>query len=102
MHGAADLLVVEDAAGEAVDPLVQTEADLAQITGARVEVEHSLPVVLARLGPRRDDPTGLEFELDPDQLAPASTDREPAPHPALRASFVRSSEHLARGHVAPA
>src|SRR5262249_36084301 len=44
---AADLLVVEDAAGKTIDAAIEPQAQLADSTGTGVEVEHCLEIVLA-------------------------------------------------------
>ena len=46
MHRAADLLVEEDVAGEAVDLVVQPERDLAEHARAFVHVEERTEVVV--------------------------------------------------------
>ena len=58
VDGPADLFIVEDAAGEAIDAAVEPQSQLAQPPGAGVEVEHRQQVVftLRRPGPARPVP----------------------------------------------
>ena len=70
VDGAADLLVEEDVAGAAVDPVVRADAELAQAPGALVRVDELDQELLAALGRRVDDLAGLEAEADARDLAP--------------------------------
>src|SRR5258708_252995 len=99
MHRPADLLIVQDAAGEAVDAVVQADAKLAQGAGAGIKVEHGEEVILPFVGTSRDDPAGLEFEGNADDLAAVAADREPAAEPAPGRVLDRAGEDLAGGHV---
>ena len=47
MDGPADLLVVEDAPGEAIDAAVEPQPQLAEPPGAGVEIEHRQQIVFA-------------------------------------------------------
>src|SRR5690242_13240794 len=99
MQRPADLLVEEDASGEALDARVRANRELAQVARASVAVELAQQVVLVLARPRRDDLALPELELDPLNLAPGPDRRVAELHPAADRVFDRAGEDLAARHV---
>ena len=101
VHGAADLLVEQDVAGPAVDPVVGADAELAQAARALVGVEQADQVLLAALGARRRRPCPTRSEA----ARPRPRARRPSPaggsvtSPSTESS-TGAGEELAVGHVA--
>ena len=60
VDGPPDLLIVEDAAREAIDAAVEPQPQLAQPPGAGVEIEHRQQVVFTVGGLRLDDSSRRE------------------------------------------
>src|SRR6266702_4548986 len=102
MKRAADLLVEQDVAGEAVDLVVQPERDLAEDARPLVHSEQRLQVVVGRLRLRSDDATSLETQTDVFDRAPVEDRAEREPDLALRLRLDRAREDLAVRHVQPA
>ena len=101
VHRAADLLVEEDVAREAVDLVVQAERDLAEDARAVVHVEQRAQVVLAARGLGVDDAAALEAQPHVLDLAAVEDRREREADLALGLRLDRAREHLAVGHVVP-
>ena len=102
MHGATDLLVVQNAAGEPLDALVEPQAQLPEPAGSGVEVEHGLEVIFSLVGPGGDDPAPGELEGNASQLTTVAADGKAASEPPAGGVLDRTGEDLARGHVAAA
>src|SRR6185312_6913079 len=99
MHRAADLLVAEDVAGEAVDLVVETERDLAEDAGAFVHGEEGTEVVVAAGCLRLDDATILEAQAYVLHLATVVDRRERVADGSLSLRLRGAREHLSVGHV---
>ena len=67
VDGPADLFVEENAAGEPVDPGVESESELAEPACSGVEVEHREQIIFSPAGACGDDSTLTELETDSDQ-----------------------------------
>src|SRR3954452_18912766 len=100
VDGAADLLVEEDRAGRAVDAEVRPDPELAEVARAAVGLERTLEVLVARLGPRRDDLPVAELELDAVDVDARGRRAHGEADPPARARLVRAGEDLAARHVA--
>ena len=103
VHRAGDLLVEEDVPGEAGDPRVAAQAELAQSAGALVRREHLLQKLLALLGARLDDLARAEDEPCADDVVAEVDGRELGVRDhALGAVLERAVEDLSVRHVAEA
>src|SRR5215211_6536994 len=96
---AADLLVEQDVARSAVDPVVGADPQLAQPPRAVVGVEQLVQEGLAALGACIGDPATLEAQPNSADLAPADHRREVKADLALDRILDRAGEELAVGHV---
>ena len=99
VHRAADLLVEEDVAREAVDLVVEAERNLADAARAVVELEQRAEVILTAGGLRGDDPPLLQAEPRVVDLATSEDGRKPEPDRAVDAAFDRARVDLAVGDV---
>src|SRR5215475_13061284 len=101
MDGAADLLVEEDVAREAVDFVVEAEGDLPCDARAVVQFEQRFEVALAarRLG--RDDAPVLEAQARVVDLATVEDSRQAEADRAVDACLDWARVDLAVGHVLP-
>src|SRR3712207_467581 len=102
VDGPADLLVEEDRPDRAVDAEVRADAELAEAAGAVVGRERALEVVVAVLGPGRDDRAVAERHLDALDVDAGGGGRDVEEDRAVRARLDRPGEDLAARHVAPA
>src|SRR5215217_2578410 len=96
---AADLLVEQDLARAGGDPVVRSDAELAQAACAVVGVEHLDQVALALRRRGVHDLAALEAELHAGDLASAVDGREAEGDLALDRVFDRAREELPVGHV---
>src|SRR3954471_5436416 len=99
VHRAADLLVEEDVAREAVDLVVEAERDLADAVRSLVHLEQRPQVVLASGRFGVDDPALLEPEPHIFQLAPAEDGGKREPDRAVDGGLDGARVHLAVRHV---
>src|SRR5207245_11199964 len=94
VHGAADLLVEEDVAGEAVDLVVEPERGLAENPRARIHLEERREVVLTASCLCRDDTAALEAQPHVLDLAPVEARREREADLTFRCVLRRARAYL--------
>ena len=99
MDCSADLLVEQDLAGAAVDPVIGPDSKLTQTSGAWVGVEKLNQELLSALGASIYDEPRFEVKPHPGDLAAADHRRQVKAHLALGRILNRAGEELSVGHV---
>src|SRR5438034_6994584 len=99
VHRAADLLVEEDVAREAVDLVVQPERSLTKNARPRVHVDERLEERVPVAGFGVDDPTTLEAQPNVLDAAPLEDRRKREANVAFGLRFDRARKDLPIGHV---